>query len=82
VAADIKEFKVWASGFGTSLYAIEWLRFGPDSPVPELVQSVPPMALSPNQRSSRAEGNPGKTVASLRPPTFFRFDHRRIALEE
>jgi hypothetical protein len=37
--------KVWASGFDTSPYGIEWLRFDADSSVPALVQSVPHVAF-------------------------------------
>jgi hypothetical protein len=39
-------FKVWASGFATSPYGVEWLRFEADSPVPTLVQSVPHVAFA------------------------------------
>lgn len=38
-------FKVFASGFETSAYGVEWLRFECDSPVPELVRSVPHVAF-------------------------------------
>ena len=38
-------FKVFASGFETSSYGVEWLRFEFDSPVPELVRSVPHVAF-------------------------------------
>jgi hypothetical protein len=39
-------FKVWASGFDTSPYGVEWLRYEADSPVPQLVQSVPHVAFA------------------------------------
>ena len=39
-------FKVWASGFDTSPYGVEWLRFEADSPVPPLVRSVPHVAFA------------------------------------
>ena len=38
-------FKVFTSGFETSSYGVEWLRFESDSPVPELVRSVPHVAF-------------------------------------
>ncbi len=41
----LEAFKVFASGFETSQYGIEWLRFESDSPVPELVRSVPHIAF-------------------------------------
>jgi hypothetical protein len=41
----LEAFKVFASGFDTSSYGVEWLRFESDSPVPELVRSVPYVAF-------------------------------------
>jgi hypothetical protein len=33
------------SGFGTSPYGVEWMRFDDDSPVSELVRTVPHIAF-------------------------------------
>jgi hypothetical protein len=33
------------SGFDTSAYGVEWMRFDDDSPVPELVRTVPHLAF-------------------------------------
>jgi hypothetical protein len=41
----LENFKVFASGFEKSAYGVEWLRFESDSPVPELVRSVPHVAF-------------------------------------
>jgi hypothetical protein len=41
----LASFKVFASGFERSSYGVEWLRFESDSPVPELVRSVPHVAF-------------------------------------
>lgn len=41
----LERLKMWASGFDTSPYGVEWLRFEPDSPLPELVQTVPHVAF-------------------------------------
>ena len=41
----IPTIRVWAAGFSTSLYGIEWLRFEADSPIPPLVQTVPHVAF-------------------------------------
>ena len=41
----LERFKMWASGFDTSPYGVEWLRFEPDSPLPELVRTVPHVAF-------------------------------------
>ena len=41
----LAEFKVFVSGYETSPYGIEWMRFEPGSPIPELVQTVPHVAF-------------------------------------
>ncbi len=41
----LPEFGMHVSGYETSPYRIEWMRFEADSPVPELVQRVPHIAF-------------------------------------
>ena len=41
----LERLKMYASGFDTSRYGVEWLRFEPDCPLPELVQRVPHVAF-------------------------------------
>jgi hypothetical protein len=41
----LEEMGVYVSGFETSPYGIEWMRFDPDSPVPDLVKKVPHVAF-------------------------------------
>jgi len=41
----LEKFKVYVSGYETSPYRIEWMRFEPDSPTPELVKRVPHVAF-------------------------------------
>lgn len=41
----LKDFKVYVSGYDTSPYKIEWMRYEEDSPVNKLVQSVPHIAF-------------------------------------
>jgi hypothetical protein len=36
---------MFVSGYETSPYGIEWMRFEPDSPLPELVKKVPHVAF-------------------------------------
>ena len=38
-------YKIYTSGFSDSPYGVEWIRFAPDSPLPELVKSVPHIAF-------------------------------------
>lgn len=35
------EYKVYASGYFSSPYGIEWMRFEPDCPLPEVVKTIP-----------------------------------------
>jgi len=41
----LPEFRVYVSGFEESPYGVEWMRFEPLSPIPELVQRVPHVAF-------------------------------------
>jgi len=41
----LEEFKMYVSGFEDSPYGIEWMRFDPDCPLPELVKSIPHVAF-------------------------------------
>lgn len=36
---------MYVSGYESSDYGIEWMRFEPDSPLPELVRTVPHVAF-------------------------------------
>lgn len=41
----LERFKIFVSGYETSPFGIEWMRFEPDSPLPELVKTVPHVAF-------------------------------------
>ena len=41
----MEEFKMYASGYFQSPYGVEWLRFDPDCPLPDLVKTVPHIAF-------------------------------------
>jgi hypothetical protein len=41
----LPEFKMYVSGYDESPYNIEWMRFEPDSPLPELVRTIPHVAF-------------------------------------
>lgn len=41
----LDKFKMYVSGFSTSPYGIEWMRFEPESPVSELIKTVPHIAF-------------------------------------
>jgi len=41
----VAEFKMYASGYEQSPYGVEWMKFDPDCPLPELVKMVPHVAF-------------------------------------
>lgn len=41
----LPEFKLYVSGFSTSPFGIEWMRYEKDSPVSKIIQSVPHLAF-------------------------------------
>ena len=52
----LTEFRVFTSGYETSPYGIEWMRFEADSPLPELVKTVPHVAFEVDDLASELEG--------------------------
>ena len=41
----MEQFKMYVSGYEDSPYRIEWMRFEPGCPLPELVQTMPHIAF-------------------------------------
>ena len=41
----LKDYKLYVSGFEESPYGIEWMRYEPDSPLPEIVKTIPHVAF-------------------------------------
>jgi len=41
----LPQFKFYVSGFPTSPFGVEWMRFEADSPIHPLIQSVPHLAF-------------------------------------
>jgi hypothetical protein len=87
----LPKFKMYVSGYETSPYGIEWMRFLPGSPIPELVQRVPHVAFEVSDLQAELAGreiliepnspSPGLTVAFIvddgAPVEFLQFDRRR-----
>ncbi len=48
--------KVHVSGFETSPFGIEWMRFDADCPIPELVRTVPHLAFEVEDLEAALEG--------------------------
>jgi hypothetical protein len=71
----LAEHGVFVSGFETSPYGIEWMRWEPLAPVPDLVKTVPHVAFAVDDLEAEMAGHevlippnspsPGLTVAFI-----------------
>jgi hypothetical protein len=71
----IEHLKFYVSGYETSPYGVEWMRFDPDCPLPELVKTVPHVAFEVDDLEAELAGkeiliqpnspSPGVTVAFI-----------------
>jgi len=52
----LPEFGMHVSGYETSPFRIEWMRFDQDSPVPELVRRMPHIAFEVDDLEAALEG--------------------------
>lgn len=52
----LPEFGMHVSGYETSPFRIEWMRFDRDCPLPELVQQVPHVAFEVDNLAAAIEG--------------------------
>jgi len=52
----LSEYGLHASGFDESPYGVEWMRFDPDSPMPELVKTTPHVAFEVDDLEAELEG--------------------------
>ena len=41
----VSQFRFYVSGFGESPFGIEWMRFEKDSPIDQLIQTIPHVAF-------------------------------------
>lgn len=85
----LPEFRMYVSGYETSEYGVEWMRFESGSPVPELVQRVSHVAFEVDDLAAAIDGkeiliapnspSPGVTVAFIvengAPIEFLQIDH-------
>jgi hypothetical protein len=84
----LEQFGMYVSGSESSRYGVEWMRFESDSPLPELVRTVPHVAFEVEDLAAALEGreiliepnspSPGVTVAFIvdngAPIEFLEFD--------
>jgi len=52
----LEEHKIYVSGFETSPYGVEWMRFEPDCSLPELVKTVPHVAFEVEDLAAELQG--------------------------
>lgn len=52
----LKKLKMYVSGFETSEYGIEWMRFEDDSPIHSLIQKIPHIAFEVDNIESAIQG--------------------------
>ncbi len=86
----LAEFEVHCSGYETSEFGIEWMRFEITSPLPELVKTVPHLAFEVDDLAAEIQGrdviippnspSPGVTVAFIvengAPVEFLQFEKK------
>jgi hypothetical protein len=53
----LPQFKMHVSGFASSPFGIEWMRFEPDCPLPELIKTVPHVAFEVDDLNAALEGH-------------------------
>ena len=71
----LEQFKVYVLGYDTNPYGVEWMRYEPDCPLPELVKRVPHIAFEVDDLPAEIAGkeiliepnspSPGVTVAFI-----------------
>jgi len=52
----LKPFKMYVSGFESSPYGIEWMRFEEGSPIPEIIRTVPHLAFEVDNLKEALQG--------------------------
>ena len=52
----LEQYKFYVSGFDTSEFGIEWMRFEEDSPISEIIQKIPHIAFEVDDLESAIEG--------------------------
>jgi hypothetical protein len=52
----LPEYGMYVSGFETSPFGVEWMRFTEDSPLPEIIRTVPHLAFVVEDLEDALEG--------------------------
>jgi hypothetical protein len=65
----LPEFRIFVSGFSTSPFGIEWMRFDKDSPVDSLIQTVPHIAFEVGDLDFELENRKFKVITEPNSPS-------------
>ncbi|MBB4034209.1 hypothetical protein GGR21_000094 [Dysgonomonas hofstadii] len=65
----ISHLKFYVSGFSTSPFGVEWMRFDDDSPIHPLVKSVPHIAFEVEDLDYELSRHEFKIITALNPPS-------------
>jgi len=74
----IPQFKFFVSGFSTSPFGIEWMRFEKESPIDILIQTVPHIAFEVDDLDFELKNRDLKIITEPNPPS----DGVRVAMIE
>jgi hypothetical protein len=74
----LPQFKFYISGFPTSPYGIEWMRFEKDSPIHKLIQSIPHIAFEVDDLDFELANRNFNILTKPNPPS----DGVRVAMIE
>jgi len=74
----LPQFKLYVSGFSNSPFGIEWMRFEKDSPINELIQTIPHIAFEVADLDYELANRDLKVITEPNPPS----DGVRVAMIE
>ena len=74
----LPQFKFYVSGFSTSPFGIEWMRFEQDSPIDNLIQTIPHIAFEVENLDFELKNRDFKIITEPNPPS----DGVRVAMIE
>ncbi len=74
----LPQFKFYVSGFSTSPFGVEWMRFEEDSPIDKLIQTVPHIAFEVENLDLELKSRDLKVITEPNPPA----DGIRVAMIE
>lgn len=74
----LPQFKFYVSGFSTSPFGIEWMRFEKDGPIDKLIQTVPHIAFEVDDLDFELKNRDLKIITEPNPPS----DGVRVAMIE